>query len=105
MAEEKKHVMHHLGTEKSGAKKKEPKHHAHSVTVTRAEHGGHVIHHHMRDEDGNPAPDQTSVAMDNEDMGNQVQSAMADQPPAGQGTPPAPQPAPADPAAAAMGGQ
>jgi hypothetical protein len=108
MAKEKDHVMKHLGEEKS-KEKSGSKLHTHALHITRADHGGHHLRHEMRDEEGNPAPDQTSVAANNEEMGEQVQGAMGDQPPAGQGQPPTAAAAPPDPsggaAAAPMPGQ
>lgn len=94
MSEESK-VKKHLGEAKS-SKAKEKKLHTHRLTIERAHHGGHILHHEMRDEDGNPGGTQTSVAADNDDMGNQVQDAMGDQPPAGEGAPPTSQPDPSD---------
>jgi hypothetical protein len=79
-------VIHHLGESKT--EKKGKKIHTHKLEIERADHGGHTLLHHMRDEDGMDAGKQTSVATDNDDMGEQVQSAMGDQPPAGQGAPP-----------------
>jgi hypothetical protein len=89
---DKSKVMAHLGKDKQGAKKKEPKHHTHRLTIERADRGGHILHHETRDEDGNPGPPHTSVAMDNDDMQAQAGEAMADQPPAGEGAPPQPPP-------------
>lgn len=93
MGKEKPAVMHHLGSEKSG-KDKPKKHHVHEMTIKRADGGGHIVHHHMRDEDGNDGPIQSHVVPDNEALGQNVQDAMGDQPAAGQGQPqmPAPQP-------------
>jgi hypothetical protein len=91
-----KKVMAHLKSE--GGKDKEKggkKLHTHRIEVERADHGGHHIRHHMRDEDGNDAGVQTGIAANNDDMGAQVQDAMADQPPAGQGAPPTTAPDPA----------
>lgn len=91
MAKEKEAVMNHLGKEKPG-KKKESKHHTHGMTVKRADHGGFHITHHMKDEQGNDAPDQTAVGNDIDDATGQMNEAMGDQPAAGEGTPQEPQP-------------
>jgi len=107
MAKEKEKVMKHLGGDKAAKEKGkdgERKLHTHSVTVTRADHGGHHIRHQMRDDEGAEAGEQTAIAPDNEAMGQQVQAAMADQPPAGQGQPMAPPPA-IDPNAPPTAGQ
>lgn len=93
----KKKVMDHLGKDKPGGKKKEAKHHTHRLTIERADHGGHILRHETRDEDGNSGPTHTSVAMDNDDMQAQAGEAMADQPPAGEGQPPQPPPDPSQP--------
>lgn len=87
MAKEKEKVMKHLGEEKS-SKGKTRKLHTHKLTIERADHGGHIIHHHMRDEDGQDAGVQTATAADNDEMAQHVQGAMGDQPPAGEGAPP-----------------
>jgi len=86
MAKEKSAVMSHLGSEKSG-KDKPKKHHVHRMTIERADGGGHIVHHHLRDEDGNEGPTQSHVVPDNESLGANVQEAMGDQPAAGEGQP------------------
>lgn len=88
MAKEKEKVMKHLGEEKSSKGKGGKKIHTHEIRVKRADHGGHHIEHHMRDEDGNDAGIQTGVAANNDEMAQHVQDAMGDQPPAGEGAPP-----------------
>jgi hypothetical protein len=91
MAKEKSAVMSHLGSAKSG-KEKPKKHHVHRLTIERADGGGHIVHHHLKDEDGNDGPTQTHVVADNDALQENVQGAMGDQPPAGEGQPQAPPP-------------
>lgn len=104
MAKEKEHVMQHLGKDKPAGKKHEKKLHTHEMHIKRADHGGHIVHHHMRDEDGNEAGTQTAVVPDNEALGQHVQDAMGDQPAAGEGAPPQTAPDPAAAAGGAPGG-
>jgi hypothetical protein len=103
MAKEKKAVMDHLGKD-APSEKKSKKYHVHRMTIERADHGGHMVHHDTRDEDGNPGPSQSAVIPDNEALGQHVQDMMGDQPAAGQGQPAAPQQEP-DPSQDMQAGQ
>jgi hypothetical protein len=89
---EREAAMHGMGKSKSKAKMK--KLHTHKLEIERADGGGHILRHHMKDEDGNDGPMHTSVATDNEDMQQQAGDAMADQPAAGAAAPPEAQPDP-----------
>ncbi len=90
---DKEKVMKHLGEDKKSKRKEgEKKYHTHRLSIERADHGGHILRHETRDEDGNPGPTHTSVATDNDDMQQQAGDAMADQPAAGEGQPAAPPP-------------
>lgn len=101
---EREAVMHHMGKAKTG-KAKERKVHTHELHIKRADGGGHILTHHLRDEEGNDAGTHTSVATDNDDMQEQAGAAMADQPAAGAAAPPQTAPDPADQGAPGMPGQ